>query len=137
MHQALAGNTIRVGTYPHERFPHFAVGPLTNRVLSVLSTPFATTTTSSALSTCTRAKSNAFDANDENIANVICAQAANAIAKSELLATTTKIREQLQAEYDETTLISRAEGMLMVLQDCSLEQATHLITTLHRQIPKP
>jgi GAF domain-containing protein len=126
--RALAGNTIRVGYLPDdERFPHFAAGAADQRVLSVLSTPIRHDGAIIGTLNVYSRQSNAFDANDENIANVISAEAANAIAKSELLVTARTVREQLQAEYDEATLISRAEGMLMVLQDCSVEQATHLI----------
>ena len=33
----------------------------------------------------------------------------------------------MQAEYDERSLISCAQGLLVAVQDCSTEQALHLI----------
>ena len=54
-------------------------------------------------------------------------QAANAIAKSELFSEAKTIRAQLQVEYDERSLIACAQGILVALEDCSTDQALHLI----------
>ena len=72
-------------------------------------------------------RTDAFDDTDQTTANLISAQAANAIAKSELFSEAKTIRAQLQAEYDERSLIAYAQGILVALEDCSTDQALHLI----------
>ena len=96
---ALAGNAIRVGCLSDdERFPHFAVGAADQRVVSVLSTPIVYEDATIGTLNIYSRETDAFDDADQTTANLICAQAANAIAKSELLSEAKTIRAQLQAE---------------------------------------
>jgi GAF domain-containing protein len=125
---ALAGNTIRVAFLPEdERFPHFAVGAADQRILSVLSTPIRYEAKVIGTLNVYSRHEDAFDDRDHNVADLIAAEAANAIAKSELLSSATSTRDQLQAVYDERSQIRCARGVLMAVQDCSDEQAKNLL----------
>ena len=74
---ALAGSAIRVGCLPDDqRFPHFAVGAADQRVLSVLSTPIMYDDTTIGTLNIYSRQTDAFDDNDQTVANLICAQAA-------------------------------------------------------------
>jgi GAF domain-containing protein len=110
-----------------ERFPHFAVGAADQRVVSVLSTPIRYDDATIGTLNIYSREADAFSDTDQTTANLICAQAANALAKSELFSEAKTIRARLQAEYDERSLIACAQGVLMALEDCSTDQALHLI----------
>ena len=58
---------------------------------------------------------------------IIAAEIANALVKSSVLGTAREVRDQLQHEHDESTLVARAQGVLMAVQDCSMAQASDLI----------
>jgi len=125
---ALTGETIRIGYVPtDERFPHFAVGAADQRVLSVLSTPAIDHGTVVGSLNIYSRQENAFDQSDQDTAAVIAAEIANALMKSSVLATARNIRDQLQEQHDESTLVARAEGVLIAIQDCSAAQASDLI----------
>jgi GAF domain-containing protein len=125
---ALAGRSVRVAYLPEdERFPHFAIGAADQRIKSVLSTPICYDgRTIGTLNVYSR-QADGFDDNDQGTAHLIAAEAANAIAKSEVLASTSAVREQLQKQYDERALISQARGVLMAVQECSATQAERLM----------
>ncbi|MEP7201172.1 MAG: GAF domain-containing protein [Ilumatobacteraceae bacterium] len=125
---ALAGRAIRVGYLSEdERFPHFAAGAADQRVLSVLSTPITYDDAVIGTLNVYSRQADAFDDNDQNTADLVCAEAANAIARSEIFSAAKTIRSQLQAEYDERSLVACAQGVLVALQDCSTDQAFRLI----------
>lgn len=125
---ALAGRSIRVAFLPEDdRFPHFAIGAADQRIMSVLSTPIVyNDQTVGTLNVYSR-HTNAFDDRDHDTAQLVAAEAANAIAKSQLLTSATTVKEQLQADYDEEVLIASARSVIMALQDCSADQATRLL----------
>jgi GAF domain-containing protein len=125
---ALHSGTVRIAFLPEdERFPHFAIGAADQRIKSVLSIPIRHgDRTIGTLNVYSRVE-HAFDAASEETGSVIGAEAANAIAKSELLASATDLRERLQFEYDADAMIARAEGILMALESCNQEQARGLI----------
>jgi GAF domain-containing protein len=125
---ALAGNVIRVAFLPEDdRFPHFAVGAADQRIMSVLSTPIIHQDAAIGTLNVYSRQVNAFGDADHRVAQVVAAEGANAIAKSKLLTSATAVRDQLQAEYDESALTSLAQGVLMAVHECSTEQALHLI----------
>ncbi|HEX3087762.1 MAG TPA: GAF and ANTAR domain-containing protein [Ilumatobacteraceae bacterium] len=125
---ALGGRSVRVAHLPEdERFPHFAIGAADQRIHSVLSTPIHYNDQVIGTLNLYSRQTDAFDDNDEAIALLVAVQAANAIAKSELLTSATSVRDQLQAQYDDRTLISRAQGVLMAVQECSTAQALRLM----------
>jgi GAF domain-containing protein len=125
---ALGGQQIRVGYVPaDERFPHFAVGAADRRVLSVLSTPILERGTVLGTVNLYSDRPDAFGQEAQDIARVISAEAATAVRKSKFLTTARAAREQLQERYDESVQTSRAQGALMVMYDCSAEQALDLL----------
>jgi GAF domain-containing protein len=125
---ALAGSTIRVAFLPEdERFPHFAIGAADQRIASVLSTPIRYDDATIGTLNIYSRKADAFDQHDRDTAALVCAEAAHAIAKSALFSAAKSVRDQLQVEYDERSLIASAEGLLVALQSCSAEQASTLI----------
>jgi GAF domain-containing protein len=125
---ALAGSPIRVGfLQADERFPHFAVGAADQRINSVLSIPIRYEgEVIGTMNIYSRAE-DAFGEEDTRMAEVVATAAANAIAKTELLTKARTIREQLQANVDEATLVAQAQGVLMAIQQCSAQQAEALI----------
>jgi GAF domain-containing protein len=125
---ALTGETVRIGYAPtDERFPHFAVGAADARVLSVLSTPAIDHGTVVGSLNIYSHRENAFDPRDHDTAAVIAAEIATALLRSSVLSTARGIRAQLQEQHDEFTLVSRAQGVLIAIQDCSAAQAADLI----------
>jgi GAF domain-containing protein len=125
---ALTGETVRIGYAPtDERFPHFAIGAADRRVLSVLSTPAIDHGTVIGSLNIYSQRENAFDQGDHDTAAVIAAEIATALMRSSLLAAARGIRDQLQEEHDEFMLVSRAQGVLIAIQDCSAAQAADLI----------
>ncbi len=125
---SLSGETIRIGFLPaDERFPHFAAGAADQRVLSVLSTPAIDHGTVVGSLNLYSRRAEGFDESARETAAVIAAEVANALVKSSVLDTAQQIRGQLQEEHDETALVSRAQGVLMAVQDCSAAQAGALI----------
>src|SRR3954447_22863276 len=125
---ALGGERIRIGFIPQdERFPHFAIGAADRRVLSVLSMPAVDRGTVVGSLNLYSRRANAFDDDAQNIALVLAAEVANAVAKSALLSTAQQTRDELQEQHDESSLVSIAKGVLMVMQDCSAAQADDLI----------
>ena len=69
----------------------------------------------------------AFDDRAHDIAVIMAAEVAHALVRSALLSTARTTRDRLQEQHDERTLVARAQGVLMGLQDCSLAQAGDLI----------
>jgi len=135
---ALAGRSIRVAFLPEdERFPHFAIGAADQRIKSVLSTPIVyNDETVGTLNVYSR-HAKAFDDSDHDTAQLVAAEAAIAIARSQLLTTATALREQLQADYDENVLISSAQGVVMALQECSADQAMRLLQNASNSNDEP
>ncbi|HUF96711.1 MAG TPA: GAF domain-containing protein [Ilumatobacter sp.] len=131
---ALGGETIRIGYVPSdERFPLFAIGAADRRVLSVLSTPAVERgVTVGSLNLYSR-RQDAFGDTDRNIAAIIAVEIANALMRSSLLHTGAHVRERLQREHDEHVLVSRAQGVLVAVQDCSAAQAGTLIQNAAQQ----
>lgn len=125
---ALDGGEVRVAFLAEdERFPHFAVGAADLRVNSVLSLPiFSHDEVIGTLNIYSR-EPDAFSDIDRQTAAIVAASAAGAIAKTELLTSVRSVREQLQTEVDERTLVARAAGVLIALEQCSAEQANALI----------
>ena len=70
---------------------------------------------------------NAFDDTAEDIARLASSQAAHAIVRSDVLTAARQRRDQLQAHYDQTALVARAQGVLIATHHCSAEQARNLI----------
>ncbi|MCU1344176.1 MAG: hypothetical protein JWL70_442 [Acidimicrobiia bacterium] len=125
---ALGGEWVRIGYLAaDDRFPHFAVGAADRRVLSVLSTPAIDHGTVIGSLNLYSQAANAFDPTAEVAAVVIAAEVAHALVKSAVLGTAVTTTEKLQEQHDEAVLVSRAEGLLMALQDCSAAQASDLI----------
>jgi GAF domain-containing protein len=125
--RALGGEMIRIGYIPSdERFPHFARGAADRRVLSVLSTPAIDHGTVVGSLNLYSRRSNGFDDDAEAVALVMAAEVAHALVRSAVLATARTTRDQLQEQHDEHVLVSRAQGVLMALHDCSVAQADDL-----------
>jgi GAF domain-containing protein len=125
---ALTSNTTRVAFLPtDDRFSRFAIRAADQQIISALSTPIQFNDKVSGTLNVYSRWANAFDNRDHDTAQLVAAEAANAIAKSQLLSRATTITEQLQAEYDEQALISCARDVVVALQDCSAEQALYLI----------
>ena len=61
------------------------------------------------------------------MAAVVATAVANSIVKAQLLTSVRTIRDQLQAQFDESMLLARAQGVLMAMQQCSSRQADMLI----------
>jgi GAF domain-containing protein len=125
---ALIGNSVRVAHLPtDERFPHFAIGAADQRIQSVLSTPiFYDNRVIGTINTYSTVEQ-AFSDADADMAAIVATAAANAIAKTELLGTVQTIRDQLQAEFDEATVVAQAQGILMAIQQCSAVQAEAIV----------
>lgn len=126
--RALGGEMIRIGYIPSDdTFPHFARGAADRRVLSVLSTPAIDHGTVVGSLNLYSRRPNGFDADAETVALVIAAEVAHALVRSAVLGTARTTRDRLQEQYDEHVLVSRAQGVLMALHDCSVAQADDLI----------
>jgi hypothetical protein len=69
----------------------------------------------------------AFDDHAHDTALVMAAEVAHALVRSAVLGTVRTTRDRLQEEHDEMTLVSRAQGVLVALHDCSVAQARDLI----------
>jgi len=125
---ALGGDTVRIGFIPgDDTFPHFATGAADRRVLSVLSSPAIDHgAVVGSLNLYSRV-SEAFDDEDQATALIMAAEVAQALVKSSVLTTGRSVRDQLQEQHDEATLVARAQGVLVALQDCSTAQAADLI----------
>jgi GAF domain-containing protein len=125
---ALSGETIRIGYIPgEERFPHFAIGAADRRVLSSLSTPAMDHGTIVGSLNIYSHQENAFDVADERTAALFASEVTQALVKSSLFGKGSTIRDRLQEQHDEAVLVSRAEGLLMAVNECSAAQARDLI----------
>jgi GAF domain-containing protein len=125
---ALGGETVRVGILAaDERFPHFAVGAADQRVVSVLSKPIRHADVVIGTLNLYSRRPDGFDSAADRAADVFAAETANAIVKADVYAEANRVRNELQATHDATVQISRAEGALAAIQDCSLQQAHTLI----------
>lgn len=125
---ALGGQAVRIGFLEHdEQFPHFAVRTADTRVRSVISTPAFD---HGVLVGSLNAYSNevdAFDDSDGDVCEILSSEVANAIFKSVTMRRAARLRDELQEHYDERTVVARAAGVLMAIEDCSAAQATRLI----------
>jgi GAF domain-containing protein len=125
---ALGGEWVRIAYLrADDRFPHFAVGAADRRVRSVLSTPVIDHGTVLGSLNLYSQVANGFDKTAEDAAVVVAAEVAHAFIKSTVLGTARTTAERLQEQHDESILVSRAQGLLMALQDCSSAQAADLI----------
>ena len=84
--------------------------------------------TSSAPSTCTRAKLTALTNEAQRVADITAAEAGTAIITSRIYEQARQRRDELQSAHDEEAQISQAQGALMSLQRCSAEQAIGLLS---------
>jgi AmiR/NasT family two-component response regulator len=75
----------------------------------------------------------AFSDADMASTQVFAAEVANAIVKSATMRKVQGALEDLQRDRDESTLVSRAQGVLMAIQDCSAVQARNLIANASRE----
>jgi transcriptional regulator with GAF, ATPase, and Fis domain len=124
----LGGSAIRIAFVPDDqRFPHFASGAADQRVLSVLSMPIDHQGAVVGSLNLYSRKADGFDEEAERSALVICAEAAVAIASSDIFRLANNVRDRLQNEHDLELQVSLAEGMMMVLHDCSATQARALL----------
>jgi GAF domain-containing protein len=125
---ALGGETVRIGYLAaDERFPHFARGAADRRVNSVLSTPAIDHGQTVGSLNIYSHQRDAFDDRAQDTALIMAAEVAHALVRSAVLSTARTTRDQLQEQHDEATLVARAQGALMALQDCSIAQAGDLI----------
>ena len=125
---ALDGQRVRVDLVDaDERFPHFAVGATDRRVHSVLSMPILHDHDVVGTLNFYSRDTDAFDETADHIARLASSQAANAIARSDVLTATRQRRDQLRAHYEEAAVAARAQGVLMATQSCSAEQARNLL----------
>jgi GAF domain-containing protein len=125
---SLGGDVVRVGFVPEdERFPHFAVGAADRRVMSVLSTPIVDDGAVRGSLNLYSREPEAFDAEAEDLALVMAAEAATAIVKSDVLTVASEVRDKLQEQHDESVLVARAQGVLMAVNECSAAHAAALI----------
>jgi len=125
---ALSGLSVRVALLAaDERFPHFASGAADERVHSVLSTPIWHVGIVVGTLNIYSRHADAFDAEDEDVAAIVCAEAALALARSELLTQARDIRDLLQSKYDEQVLVERAGEVIAAFEDCSTVLAMDLL----------
>jgi len=125
---ALGGEWVRIGNIPaNDRFPHFAVGAADRRVLSVLSTPAIDHGVVVGSLNLYSRQENAFDDRAAETATVMAAEVAHALIKSTVLGSAQATAHELQEQHEESVLVSRAQGLLMALEDCSAAQARDLI----------
>ncbi|MDP8976510.1 MAG: GAF domain-containing protein [Actinomycetota bacterium] len=115
---------VRVDFVPKdERFVHFVEEARERGVLSSLSVPVALRgKVLGALNQYSRSP-HGFDETSETVALVLAAQAAIAIAASELYRTSEKFVADLQREIEDRDDLAEATGILRVRQECSAEQA--------------
>jgi len=125
---AFGGEAVRIGYIPaDDRFPHFAKGAADRRVHSVLSTPAIDHGIVVGSLNLYSHAADAFDHDDTNTALIMAAEIAQALVKSTVLTKARSIRDQLQQHHDETMLVTRAQGVVMAIQECSAAQAQDLI----------
>ena len=125
---ALGGDPIRIGFVAHdERFPHFAVGAADRRVLSVLSTAIRYNGTIVGTLNLYSHERDAFDSTAEQMALVFAAEAAAALAKSDLYQHARSLRQRLQEEHDTSAEVPLAEDARMAMQACTADQALALL----------
>src|SRR3954449_12752766 len=125
---ALGGEMVRIGyVAADERFPHFARGAADRRVNSVLSTPAIDHGLVVGSLNVYSHQRDAFDDQAHDTALVMASEVAHAVVRSVTLSTARTTRDRLQEQHDETSLVSRAQGLLMALHDCSIAQAADLI----------
>ncbi|HEX3795999.1 MAG TPA: GAF domain-containing protein [Acidimicrobiales bacterium] len=72
-------------------------------------------------------RSSAFDATSQDMGAVLATQVGIAVAKSRLLVEAKEVAVAAQQVADESSDIAVAEGMIMVLERCSLDQAQSLM----------
>jgi transcriptional regulator with GAF, ATPase, and Fis domain len=124
----LGGSAIRIAFLPSDqRFPHFASGAADRRILSVLSVPIDHQGAVVGSLNLYSREADGFDEEAERAAQVVCAEAGVAIASSDIFRLASSVRNRLQSEHDLDLQVSLAEGMMMVLHDCSATQARSLL----------
>ena len=131
---ALGGHMVRIGFVPtDERFPHFATGAADSRVLSVLSTPAIDHGFVVGSLNLYSYQADAFTGPEQQIALVFAAEVANAIVKSTTMRRARRTRDRVQQQHDERALVSRAQGVLMAIEECNAIQAHSLIANASRE----
>lgn len=123
--QAIRINLVEVDE-PFCHVPALLGDPSLTDVLSVPVRPFADDETIAALNLYSRSASG-FDDESVRAAEVLAAEVAVAIAKSELLSDGKRTANQLQRVIDDQSEIAVAEGALMLLYDCTVRQAEGLL----------
>ena len=110
-----------------ERFPNFAerVAPL--GLQSSLSLPVVIDSQVVGSLNLYAWQRDAFDATSQDISAVLATQVGIAVAKSRLLTEAHAVATVAQQAADEASDVAIAEGMLIVLERCSLEQAQSLL----------
>jgi GAF domain-containing protein len=125
---ALGGPIVRLGYIPaDERFPHFAIGAADRRVLSSLSIPIRHDGAIVGSLNLYSHRENGFDAAAEDTALVFAAEAALAIVHSSLFEQAHRIRASLQDAHEQSSAVSRAQGVLMGIHQISAIQAEALV----------
>jgi hypothetical protein len=125
---ALGGEMIRIEFIAaDERFPHFAQGAADQRVQSVLSVPAIDHGAVVGSLNIYSHRRDAFDGAAHDTGLVMAAEVAHALVRSDVMGAARTTRDALQERYDESTLVARAQGVLVALQDCSVAQAGVLL----------
>jgi hypothetical protein len=119
---------IRVGLLSgDQRFVRLAAGAGRAGVASVLSLPVSVAGQVVAGLNLYSHSAHGFDHTSETVASVLAAQAGVAVAKSEALAASQRAAYVMQRDLDDQADVRQAEGILMVLHQCSAEQAGALL----------
>jgi GAF domain-containing protein len=112
---------------PGERFSHFAPLALQSGIRAVLSIPvMAAAETIGSLNLYSQSH---FDAAALVTGDVLAAQVAAALAKSDILAALGRVARSAQHQSDDQAEIATAEGVLIALHEVSIEQAQRLLRT--------
>jgi GAF domain-containing protein len=110
-----------------DRFPRFAERAAETGVQSSLSLPVVVDGAVVGSLNLYASVPSAFDASSQDIAAVLATQVGTAVAKSRVLPAGRDVVVSAQEFADEQADIGVAEGMLMVIEQCSVEQAAALL----------
>lgn len=110
-----------------ERVPTFAERATPTRVQSSLSLPVVAGSETVGSLDLYSWHPSAFDATSQDLGAVLASQVGVAVAKSRLLPAGRDVAVTAQKLSDEKADIAVAEGMLIVLEDCTIEQAAQLL----------
>jgi len=121
------GEIIAVEFWPiDQRYPYLASAAHVAEFSAVVSVPVRLPGATASINLYSRAPLG-FTQDPRRVGQVVAAQVAIALRRSELLGAATRLADELQQEGDRRTAVTQAQGTLVELYECTLEQARALL----------